>query len=340
MRGCVVALCGAMLSVAAAAQTTTAAPGPAQRCLTRGEPSLGAPDYPAEAYRLKVGATVKVRLSFAAPDQAPAIESIAAKADARHEGLFERSVRDFVARYRLPCLPAGETTPLAQEFVFVPHDGRPVAMYGMPDPSADRRARLAKCVRHERPGTLPAYPGTLSRADREGNVMLRARFVSADTPPTLEVLDDGGSRYFAESASEYAEGFRLPCHDGNGPVDLLQLYVFRMPGGARLALRDLSLVQLLGSFKGIRQASVYFDFNAMGCPFDVRFGPRQPVLPNEVGEIGDSNPERRFFLDWLTRQQIDVPKQQLNAFIGQYAVVTVPCTVLNLGSASGGGASK
>jgi hypothetical protein len=92
--------------------------------------------------------------------------------------------------------------------------------------------------------------------------------------------------------------------------------------------------------KGIREANVYFDFNTMGCPFDVRFDPQQPVLPNGVGEVGSSNPERRFFLDWLTRQQLDLPKQQLNALLGQQAVVTVPCTVINLGARQGGGGSK
>jgi hypothetical protein len=340
MRNWSVVLACVVLGVTAHAQTTRVAPSAAQRCLTRGELLLGTPVYPDAAYRLRIGAKVEVDMRFGSPDATPDIARLKLEADGRFEKDFESAVRDFVAAYRVPCLPSGESVSLKQEFVFVPHDGRPVAMYSAPDAHAQRKAQSVRCVRHARPGTTPEYPLHLLRSERQGNVVLRLVFADAVSAPRTEVLDDGGARAFAETASEFAAEFRMPCHDGEGPVDLVLFYVFRMEGGPRVTLPDLSLLSLLRGLKGIESANAYFDFNTMGCPFDVRFEPLQPVLPNAVGEIGTHHPERRFFLEWLTRQQIDLPKPQLNALLGQRTVVTVPCTVLHLGANAGGGASK
>jgi hypothetical protein len=325
----------------ATAQTTVVAPSPAQRCLTRGGPTLGTPAYPQEAFAVKVGARVVVDLEFASPTAAPLVRKIdAGDTDSRFARAFTDEVRRFIGDYRVPCLPANETTSLRQEFAFLPQDGRPVSMLSSMSEQERRAGRMSGCMRHAQPGTKPDYPMNDLRREQQGTVVLRAEFADGDSAPKLTVLDDGGSGALADSAREFAEGFRLPCHDKAGAVDFVQLYIFKIEGGARVVLKDTPLLSLLGNVKGIRSANVYFDLNTMGCPFDVRFTPMQPHAPNRVGEIGDTNVERRFFLDWLTRLQIDLPQRQLNAVTGQDAVVSVPCTILRLGSTTGGSASQ
>lgn len=338
---------GALLLVAAAVaghrawgQVTQVAPSPAQRCLTRGTVLLGTPEYPPAAYEARQGAQVEVDMAFAGADEAPQVRRIRVKAAERFDGDFERSVRTFVRTYRVPCLSGGETAAMTQEFVFVPHDGRPVSLFATHDPTAARRAKLVQCMRHLNPGTLPQFPTQELRAERQGNVVLRVSFDGAESAPKVETLDDAGSSWLARSAAAFAGNYRLPCHDGDGPVAFTQFYYFRIEGASRVVLRDLSLLTLVRSFKGIERANVYFDFNEMGCPFDIRFGPRQPTLPNDVGEIGGALEQRRFFLDWLSRQQLDLPPKELNALVGQAAVVAIPCTILNLGARTGGGASQ
>jgi hypothetical protein len=339
LRAFAVALAGA-LSVTAAAQTTIVEPGAAQRCLTRGTLLLGSPEYPEEAYRLKQGAKVLVELVFERADVAPRIEQLKVENAGGFDAAFEGTVRRFIEDYRVPCLKTRDSASLRQEFLFVPHDGRPVSMFAAQDERVSNRRELLSCMKHARPGTGPEYPMTDLRAGRQGNVVLRVAFSDAQSAPTVEVLDDGGGGWLADSASNFARDYRLPCHDGAGAVSAVQFYHFQIEGAARVVLKDVPFLTLLSGLKGIREANVYFDFNTMGCPFDVRFDPKQPVLPNGVGEVGSSNPERRFFLDWLTRQQLDLPKQQLNALLGQQSVVTVPCTVINLGARQGGGGSK
>jgi hypothetical protein len=341
MRGAWMALCALVWTGAAAAQTTVVAPSPAQRCLTRGGLILGTPAYPQEAFEAKVGARVVVDLEFASPTAAPEIRKIdAGNTDSHHARAFTDEVRRFIGDYRVPCLPANETTSLRQEFAFLPQDGRPVSMLSSMSEQQRRAGRMSGCMRHIKPGTAPYYPMNELRVDRQGTVVLRAEFADSDSGPQLTVLDDGGSRALADSARAFAEGYRLPCHDKAGAVDFVQLYIFKIDGGARVVLKDMPLLSLLGNVKGIRSANVYFDLNTMGCPFDVHFTPMQPHAANWVGEIGDTNAERRFFLDWLTRLQIDLPRRELNAVTGQNAVISVPCTILRLGSASGGSASQ
>ena len=102
----------------------------------------------------------------------------------------------------------------------------------------------------------------------------------------------------------------------------------------------LTLVQYLRATKDIGKAQVYFSFNEMKCPFDVRIAMNQPIGNNRIGEIGESVPERAFFLDWLSRQRLILPNQQQNLAIGKSPTVSVPCGVLNLGASGGGGASQ
>lgn len=335
MKRCLVVTLALVATGAALGQTQIVMPGAAQRCLTTGGPMLDQPVYPQRAYDHKAGAKVELEVEFRAPDAPPKVRRLSAEADLRYRDDFENAVIRLAERYRVPCLPAGETATLKQEFVFVPHDGRPVTMMSQTDEASLRDGLFRQCLR--RPNSPPAYPDRALRGDRQGKVLLGLTFTGSTNSPEIAVLDDGGDLAFVYAVQEHAAALRLPCHDGGAPVRSLMLYDFKLDGGSRVVLSDMSLPTLLRHVKGIRSANVYFDFNRMGCPFDVRLEYWQPHAPHAVGEVGSTNPERRFFLDWLSRQQLDLPARQTNAVLGQRTVVSVPCTVLDLGARTGGG---
>jgi hypothetical protein len=335
-RYCVALMLALASSGAALAQTQIVMPGAAQRCLTTGGPTLDRPDYPKQAYEHKAGAKVELEIEFRAPNAAPKVRSLKTEADARYRDDFESAVLKVAERYRVPCLPAGETATLKQEFVFVPHDGRPVSWMAQTDEESQRSSKLNRCL--TKPTILPVYPERALRADRQGTVLVALTFTGSASPPQVAVLDDGGDRAFAEAVQDHAGGVRMPCHDNAGAVQSLMLYDFKFDGGSRVVLNDMTMITLLRHLKGIRSANLYFDFNQMGCPFEGRLEYFQPHAPNLVGEVGPRNPERRFFLDWLSRQQLDLPTaRQANAVLGQRTVISVPCTVLDLGARAGGG---
>lgn len=317
------------------AQTMAVAPTAAQRCLTRGELTMGAPVYPQQAFERRDTGRVAVELDFEKPDTAPRVSVTASEGGP----VFEKAVREFLEAYRVPCLEAGQKAQLRQEFVFTPTDGRRIRSSEPIDAEEQRRWRMGACVKHLRPSERISYPNVALRKGEFGTVVLRLQFLDAQIPPSITVLDDVGSRALAAAAKEFAAGFRMPCHEG-GSVDLVQLYSFKFEGDARVVLNDVSFVEFLRNVKGIQKANVYFDFKEMGCPFEVRLTLLQPHGRNKVGELGEPNSERRFFVDWLRRQELNLDAKTLNAVLGQEVTLTVPCTVLNLGTKSGGGASQ
>ena len=317
------------------AQTMLVPPTAAQRCLTRGEVTLGTPTYPQRAFERREGGRVAVELDFDRPDAAPRVN---VTAGAGGQG-FEEAVRAFVEAYRVPCLEAGQKVQLRQEFVFRPSDGRRVASTEPIDADDQRRWRMRACLKHLRPSERIEYPMQAQSRAEHGTVVLKLEFVDAQSAPRVTVLDRAGSSSLAFAARDHANGYRMACHDG-GVVDIVQFYEFKFEGDARIVLTDASFVDFLRNVKGIQKSNVYFDFNAMGCPFEFRMKLYRPHSANVVGELGDPNPERRFFLDWLRRQELDLDAKTLNAVLGQEMTVAVPCTVLSLGTTSGGGASQ
>lgn len=317
------------------AQTIAVAPTVAQRCLTRGELTMGAPVYPQQAFERRDTGRVAVELDFERPDTAPRVKVTASEGGP----VFEKAVREFLEAYRVPCLEAGQKAQLRQEFVFKPTDGRRVRSSEPIDAEAQRVWRMSACVNHLRPSERVNYPSEALRRGEVGTVVLKLQFLDAQTPPSITVLDDVGSPVLAAAAKAFAVGFRMPCQEG-GPVDFVQFFTFQIAGDARVVLTDVSFVGFLRSVKGIQGANVYFDFKEMGCPFEVRLTVNKPHGLNRVGELGEPNSERRFFLDWLRRQELNLDAKTLNAVLGQEVTLTVPCTVLNLGTKSGGGASQ
>lgn len=325
----------AAAALGAAAQQQVLTPSETLACLTPAAADQGPPAYPEAQFARKEGGRVSVDLEFSAADRAPKVK-VTYGADQRE---LSRAVLDHVRKYRVPCLKPEQTARLQQDFNFVPTDGRKVRWLAPVDTDDVRRSRLLACVKHKRPDTKPEYPWRALRDETQGTVVLRLAFDAPDAVPAIEVIDSAQSDALTLAASEFARDLRMPCHEG-APISVSHYHVFRIADGPRMVLRDLSLVSLLRSIKGIKQANVYFDFKEMGCPFDLRFKLFQPYNLNQVGEVGEPHPERRFFLDWLQRQQFDLPAPTRNAVIGQITTVSVPCTVLNLGTTSGGGASQ
>ena len=331
----VFALMVASVAPGVLAQQQTLTESETLACLTPVVAERGSPKYPEASFERRDGGKFAVTLEFTAPDRAPRL-TFSGVTDI---GELKDAVLDFVRAYRVPCLQPGQVATLNQEFVFVPTDDRRVRWHAPVDDDDRRRERLQKCMKHTSPGSKPGYPVWALDKEIQGSVLLRVSFDAADMPPSVAVLDNAGSDRLAAHATDFARGWRMPCHEG-ASVSVNQLYRFRIAGESHAVLRDLSLVTLLSGFKGIRQANVYFDFNEMGCPFDLRFALYQPHSPNRVGEVGDALPARRFFLDWLRRQSFDLPAKQRNAIQGQITTVNVPCTVLKLGTTTGGGASQ
>ena len=331
----VLALMVASVAPGVLAQQQTLTESATVACLTPAGAERGSPKYPMASFERKDGGSFPVTLEFTAPDREPKVTFTGVDDDSA----LKDAVLDFVRAYRVPCLQPGQVATLNQEFKFVPTDDRRVRWHTPIDDDDLRRERLQKCMTHTSPGSKPSYPLWALDKDIQGSVLLRVSFDAVDMPPSVEVLDNAGSDRLASHATDFARGWRMPCHEG-ASVSVNQLYKFRFTGESRLVLKDLSLVTLVGAFKGIQQAKVHFDSNEMGCPFDLRFALLQPHSPNLVGEVGDPLPARRFFLDWLRRQSLDLPAKQRNAILGQITTVSVPCTVLKLGTTAGGGASQ
>lgn len=319
----------------AVAQVQTLTPSETLACLMPQAAQRGTPKYPERSFERREGGRVAVTLDFTTADGAPKV----LVTDGGDLGEFKDAVLDHVRRYRVPCLKPGQAARLTQEFSFVPTDARKVRWLAPVDAADERRAQLLRCVVHQSPGTKPDYPQRALRDGAQGTVVLHVVFRSPDAAPTIAVVDDGLDGSLAKSAVQFAGGYRMPCHEGD-PVSTTHLYKFRIQDGAYVTFNDVSLISFLRVVKGIKQAQAYFDFKEMGCPFDVRFVLNQPYSPNGVGEVGAPMSARSHFLDWLRRQELDLPRQTHNAVLGQITTVSVPCTVLDLGTTAGGGASQ
>jgi hypothetical protein len=293
-----------------------------------------APAYPPQAYARKEQGTVAVQMRFTQPDRPPVVKVL----DLGSTGsLLVGAVEDHLRSFRVPCLAPGQTVTLEQQFRFVAHDGREAVQWTEPQDADDlRRQTLIKCLVH---GARPRYPMTALAANAEGVVPLRLRFSRADAPPEVELLDKTPHVQLVYAARDAALDSRLPCLTG-GPLSVDQFYIFNIDGNERLVLNDMSLVQYLRSVQGIRDAQVYFDFNTMKCPFDVRVELQQPASDNRIGELDGPVPERQFFLSWLARQRLQMQPKQQNRLMTQSAVITVPCGVLSLGPTQGGSGSR
>jgi len=74
---------------------------------------------------------------------------------------------------------------------------------------------------------------------------------------------------------------------------------------------------------------VRFDLTTMGCPFEVDVTAYKPYATNGVAEVGQRDPNRREFLEWLRAATFVFPPAAQRTAIGSSSRVTVPCALLD-----------
>lgn len=318
------AAAGVALAAAAHAQDLTLMASPTANCLAVVPGAPPQPVYPPLMETWKLDATVRASLSFSSPDTPPALDLDLKRGIPE---AFVAAVRAHAANLRLGCMdPKAGPVVLRQEYEFR-HDNRKVA-WSVPQDLADaERKKMLRCV-SPMPGAraTPEYPTAAVRREISGRVMLRLRFVAPDAPPQIQQFRHSWNRHLSDAAASWAEDLRMPCHQG-GPVEAMWTFVFRLDGGdLRLStLKDMPLTTFLGAVKGLDQLKARHDFNAMGCPFDVRLTYLRPHLPNEVGEVGEPRPGRADFLAWLSTLTLDLPDKAESQVLGSQATISVPC---------------
>ena len=324
-RGWLTLALGASAGLAAAAQATelTLSPSPAVRCLTPAMPERGAPEYPAREWKQGTPGRVLVELIFTTPDRRPEVKVL------EHGGSddFVDAVRQHVNDLRVPCLEHADIpVRLRQEYLFRPTERG--ALSAAPVDTADAaRQRMVACVVKAAPE--PDYPLQALRQGVQGRLLVRMKFTGADQPPQVTVLARPASAVFTPAASAWAAKFRMPCHSG-GPVTGEWLLLYRLKDATSYGFRELSLKQFVGAIRDIETQRVFFDFNTMNCPFNVRLTYMQPYLRNGVREIEAREPARQPFLDWLSKASLKLTERNLDAVFGDSVVLTVPCGKIDL----------
>lgn len=298
-------------------------------CLTPSPEELRKVEYPAEVLERKQGGTVTVEFVFRSATEAPAVRVI--EPQPHNPALpgstrLENAVRDHLSQFRMPCMkPGDDPIALRQEFVFTPNDGRKV-MYTRPiqgpgQPTYD-------CILHLDGGRRERYPKRAMHEGQEGRIVAQLTFVNRDEAPQVELFDSTFSLDLRRYVLRDAKKLRMPCM-GQTPLRLFLAYEFAIEDGRRTLLRDLSLVQLLrGAAKYPEPA--YFDFNSMGCPFDVILTYRQPLARSWAYEVESSVPARLPFLNWLEQVQLKLTQHESIAIFGDTVTISVPCGSLDL----------
>jgi hypothetical protein len=240
---------------------------------------------------------------------------------------FEESVKTFLRKLRVPCLQRDTQATLVFDFVFNPKTSK-VHWYDPVDADDVGREQLLKCVVHERGEKAPGYPPSALRSQTQGRVWASVRFVAPDKAPEVKLHHRPSASLLAQSAERWLSGQRMPCLQGT-PLDVEISFVFVLERDV-YGFKPLSLIQLMGNVKGIREQRVSFDTTSMGCPFDLKFTYRQPEASNRIGEVDERDPTRRPLMDWLAKAELDLRGAQLDSIYADTADVTVPCIKIDL----------
>lgn len=316
----------ALASLGAAAQQVVLEPSAAVRCLRTVSTTRDEPEYPLDEWKGGKKGRVQVELVFTASDSEPDIKVL------QSEGgdSFVDAVREFVDTLRLPCLKetGGGPVRLRFDYVFQP-DSRRVHWARPVDQQDVYRRKMLDCVKHPSGEKAPSYPTDALRHELQGRVLARLRFTAANQPPTVEVFHRPKARMLAPTIDSWARALRMPCFEGTEAVEATWVYVFRLEDDS-YGFKPMDLRSFVSRVRDIRNQRVQFDLNTMGCPFDLKLQYRQPYLPNLVGEVGDSDPSRRPFIEWLQAQQLDLPERSLDSIFGDSTTLSIPCGKIDL----------
>lgn len=298
-------------------------------CLTSTQPQYKRPEFPEAALKAAQIAVTRILLRFVAADQAPVVEVTYNSGDES----FARVVREFVANYRLPCLNAAAgAVEATQEFQFVSRGQEPLIVLNPPRSNDRTIAQLdAECLASIKSAAPPDYPAESRKRGEYGSVLVRLKFLSSDAEPEVTVLYDSGSRLLANVVRASVSKYRLPCmKPGEPPMGAIQRFQFSYGGAESKLQANVTLIQLAAMIKDVAAQKVRFDFNTMGCPFDLKFSLYRPYTVNSVSEVTTSDPNRRELLEWLRGASLDIPGHAMKTVIGNTTTVSVPCGVLDL----------
>jgi hypothetical protein len=269
----------------------------------------------------KVTATVRVAVTFDAPDRQPEIEFIYNNGGEA----FAAAVRQHVTQYRLPCLPSGVAFTAGQEFQFLGVDH--VLRGEVRETDVAELAPACKAAVKNWP--KPDYPRSSEGAS--GNVLVKLVFVGPADPPSAQILFDGGHPRFGQAVLANAEAYRLPCLRAGERLSATQIYLFKMEGrGTVWSQTEITLVQLLRLVTPKDKRGVRFDFSTMGCPFKLTVAPLRPYAPNHVYQLGTPDINRTEFTAWLRKISFDIPARDMATLFAEATTVVVPCAILDL----------
>ena len=297
-------------------------------CISPPSAERGQPEYPPALLQRKSGDTVKVELSFDAPDAPPGFRVLDRE---KVSPLLVDSVRRHVRQLRMPCLPKGAAPVIvAQAYRFSPYDQRAAFYLSTTKLSAEEGdPRRFECVRHVSGEDKPHYPLSAEHAGQQGTVAIEMRFTVRDGPPQVRVIvASRHSASFVAAVTSYVSGYRLPCLEDR-PVVAQQTFRFGMSDSERAVLRDTDLLTFMRSAAELPRPA-RFDLNQMGCPFDVRLHYRQPFQANTIAELDNTRPERRPFLEWLTKVRLKLDESTSASVYDDTMEVAVPCTRIEL----------
>ena len=315
------------LAVPAAAQVIELAASDASRCLSAVDGEFSEPAYPFDAWKREQTGQVLVELAFAAPDMAPVVTIVQSEGGSE----FVDAVRAHVAKLRVPCLNLADGAPatLRQEYLFQP-DQRKVHWSAPTDALADRQRQQLSCLVHQSGEKAPPFPARARQAGVQGRVVAQMRFNSPDQPPQAKVHSRNSARLLSREIAGWVQGYRMPCFEGRGPVEVNITFAYLYEGDAAYGLKSLTLLSLLPHVKGVAAQTLQFNTTQMGCPFDLQFNYRQPHMHNLIGEVGERRPERRSLMAWLAAQELNLAPRSLDATYGDTTTVTVPCVKLDI----------
>lgn len=322
-------LCAGLLSAAAAqAQISLVPPAdPAERleCL---QVPPGEPGYERALVKRGVQGVVRVALRFTAPDRPPKVTMLSNETEV--DLALSDAVRFYVEGYRLPCLRPGQAAVTAfQRFHFDADNAQPIHWQrSEATPDDDAKRRVAACLVAPRETLQLPYQGG-TQATRV--VMVKYEFVGADQPPRVSIHYSKADREINEYVLSYARGYRAPCmRPEDGPVSLVRGVKLVGDDGTERFARPFGLLTFLASTKTRNELQADFDFNAMGCPFDVQWTYWLPGEETIAGEVGAPDPRRAAFLRWLSHLEIKLPDDKVEVLLGEALTIQVPCGHLRL----------
>lgn len=297
-------------------------------CLAPAAAQRGEPDYPERAYAENRSAKVQARLVFTGPEDAPDVEI---KSNSRDVD-FEREVRKYLDRYRMPCMKKGQAALSAeQQFVFTAHDRRVSVSKNMAAHFFSEHSECLNDIELRYPTQLTRKAALGQDPAEQANVILDITFKKRGEAPEIRTVYGGGDRMLEAAAVDSARDYRYQCEitDAKGLTGR-QTFTFLIQDGARARFQNMDIRGLLKLAEKSSWVGAKFDTNTMACPFDLRVTMYQPADKNWVSELDTRNPDRQAFIDWIRNMAFKVPKKVLPMLMGDSFDLHVPCVSFDL----------